>query len=215
MARFLRWLDAEAPKGRLTEITAAIALEVFRLETGALKDISFDTISAAGPNAALPHYRVTEASDRRLNAAYTSSIPAASMSTAPRTSRAPSPSASERRDGGRFHARAQGHDRHLARRLSEVRQRARSSIPSRARRSGRAGFDFDHERAMASAVTSASTRDPSASRSSARRRSSGHDPLQRPGYYKAGHFGIRIENLVLVEERPIRGANGQCSASRR
>ena len=27
-----------------------------------------------------------------------------------------------------------------------------------------------------------------------------------PGYYKPGHFGIRIENLVIVEPRAIPGA---------
>jgi Xaa-Pro aminopeptidase len=30
-----------------------------------------------------------------------------------------------------------------------------------------------------------------------------------PGYYKAGEYGIRIENLVLVEEREIAGAEGR------
>jgi Xaa-Pro aminopeptidase len=30
-----------------------------------------------------------------------------------------------------------------------------------------------------------------------------------PGYYKTGAYGIRIENLVLVEERTIAGAEGQ------
>ena len=53
LSRFLAWFDAEAPKGRLTEIDAAAALETFRRETGALKDLSFPTIAAAGPHAAI------------------------------------------------------------------------------------------------------------------------------------------------------------------
>ena len=61
MTRFLHWLSEEAPKGRLTEIDAAVKLEAFRAETGVLKDVSFPSISGAGPNAALPHYRVTSA----------------------------------------------------------------------------------------------------------------------------------------------------------
>ena len=61
IARFLAWFDREAPKGKLTEIVAAQALETFRRETGKLKDISFPSISAAGPNSAIPHYRVSEA----------------------------------------------------------------------------------------------------------------------------------------------------------
>ncbi len=49
----------------------------------------------------------------------------------------------------------------------------------------------------------------------------GHVALQagmivsnEPGYYRAGAYGIRLENLVLVEERAVRAANGRCSASR-
>ena len=63
MARYLCWLEHEAPKGRLTELDAATKLQGFREATGALKDLSFDTISAAGPHAALPHYRVDEDSN--------------------------------------------------------------------------------------------------------------------------------------------------------
>ena len=66
MVRFLSWFSEEAPKGKLTEIDAAQALETFRRETGQLKDVSFPTISAAGPNSAIPHYRVTEATDRKI-----------------------------------------------------------------------------------------------------------------------------------------------------
>ena len=66
MARFLAWFDREAPRGRLTEIDAVKALETFRRETGALKDISFPTIAGAGPNSAIPHYRVSEASNRKI-----------------------------------------------------------------------------------------------------------------------------------------------------
>ena len=49
VARFLAWFDREAPRGKLTEIDAVEALESFRRETGLLKDISFPTISGAGP----------------------------------------------------------------------------------------------------------------------------------------------------------------------
>ena len=66
LTRFLAWFDAEAPKGRLTEIDAVEALESFRRATGALKDISFPTIAAAGPNSAMPHYRVSVASNRKI-----------------------------------------------------------------------------------------------------------------------------------------------------
>ncbi len=67
IVRFLHWFDTEAPKGKLTEIDAARALETFRRETGKLKDLSFPTISAAGPHSAIPHYRVSEASNRKIS----------------------------------------------------------------------------------------------------------------------------------------------------
>ena len=66
LARFLAWIDREAPSGALTEIDAVEALETFRRDTGALKDVSFPTISGTGPNGAIVHYRVTRKSNRRI-----------------------------------------------------------------------------------------------------------------------------------------------------
>ncbi len=66
LAKFLCWFDREAPKGRLTEIEVATALEAFRREDPALVDLSFDTIAGAGPNGAIVHYRVNRATNRRL-----------------------------------------------------------------------------------------------------------------------------------------------------
>lgn len=65
MCRFLAWFDA-ANQDKLTEIDLATRLEIFRRETNALMEISFDTIAGAGPNGALPHYRVTTDSNRQL-----------------------------------------------------------------------------------------------------------------------------------------------------
>src|SRR5579872_1136896 len=44
LARFLAFINREAPSGALTEIDAVEALETFRRDTGALKDVSFPTI---------------------------------------------------------------------------------------------------------------------------------------------------------------------------
>ncbi|MEC9110584.1 MAG: aminopeptidase P family protein [Pseudomonadota bacterium] len=63
VARFLRWLGVEAPKGGIDELTAAAKLREFREAGGQLKDASFDTISAAAGHAALPHYKVDEDSN--------------------------------------------------------------------------------------------------------------------------------------------------------
>jgi len=66
VTRFLYWLATEAQSGDVTEIDAAIQLEAFRDDLEGLKDLSFETISGAGPNGALPHYRVSSASNRQL-----------------------------------------------------------------------------------------------------------------------------------------------------
>ncbi|TVP73720.1 MAG: aminopeptidase P family protein [Rhodobacteraceae bacterium] len=72
MVEFLCWFDAKAarvvadPDFVLTEIDIARHLESCRAATGALEDLSFDTIAGSGPNGAIVHYRVTETSNRRL-----------------------------------------------------------------------------------------------------------------------------------------------------
>ena len=66
MARFLAWLDETGDFGRIDEVAAAMKLEDSRRELGQLKDISFDSISASGPNGAVVHYRPTNAGKRTL-----------------------------------------------------------------------------------------------------------------------------------------------------
>lgn len=67
LTKFLHWLDTEAQSGEVTEIDAVMKLEAFREELGSLNDLSFPSISGAGPNGALPHYRVSTASNRKLD----------------------------------------------------------------------------------------------------------------------------------------------------
>jgi len=55
LTRFLHWLSLEAPQGGVTEMSAAKKLREFREQSGLLRDLSFDTISGAGPHAAIPH----------------------------------------------------------------------------------------------------------------------------------------------------------------
>lgn len=66
VTRFLHWLDTDAQSGKRTEIDAALKLLDFRTVDTSMKDMSFETISGAGPNGALPHYRVSSASNRTL-----------------------------------------------------------------------------------------------------------------------------------------------------
>ncbi|MGH6932737.1 MAG: aminopeptidase P family N-terminal domain-containing protein, partial [Dongiaceae bacterium] len=66
VSRFLAWLSQTAPSGQLTEIDAADRLAALRRENELFRDFSFDTISGAGPNGAIVHYRVTPETNRRL-----------------------------------------------------------------------------------------------------------------------------------------------------
>ncbi|WP_050928033.1 aminopeptidase P family protein [Aestuariivita boseongensis] len=65
MIELLAWLDDQTP-GSLTEISVVKKLEELRRKDNALQDISFDTISGTGPNGAIMHYRVTEETDSVL-----------------------------------------------------------------------------------------------------------------------------------------------------
>ena len=66
LTKFLHWLATEAQSGKVTEIEAAIKLENFREAVDGLADLSFPSISGAVEHGALPHYRVSTASDRTL-----------------------------------------------------------------------------------------------------------------------------------------------------
>lgn len=67
IARYLHWLATTAQSGKVTEIEACQKLEEFRHATGQLKDLSFDSISGAGPNGAIVHYRVSKKTNRKLS----------------------------------------------------------------------------------------------------------------------------------------------------
>ena len=66
ISRFLKWVEAEAPKGEVDELTASDRLEALRKENPELRDLSFDTISGAGPNGAIVHYRSSAKTNRKL-----------------------------------------------------------------------------------------------------------------------------------------------------
>ena len=204
MARFLAWFDQEAPGGKLTEIDAVEALETFRRYTGALKDISFPTISGSGPNGAIVHYRVTRATNRRISPGELFLID----------------SGGQYEDGttditrtvavGEPTRRCASASRWCSRAISRWRARcfpkappARSSIRSRARICGSTGSTTTTAPAMASAAICRCTKARRAFPSSATRAlKRGMILSNEPGYYKTGAYGIRIENLVLVVEAP-------------
>ena len=67
VTRFLHWIETEAQGGDIDEITAAKKLEEFRAHSNDLRDISFDTISGAGANGAICHYKVSTATNAKLD----------------------------------------------------------------------------------------------------------------------------------------------------
>ncbi|MFV0321235.1 MAG: aminopeptidase P family protein [Alphaproteobacteria bacterium] len=67
MVKFLYWLETEVPKGNVTELDAANKINDLRQENNLCPTVSFESISAFGANAALPHYRVSAESNRLLS----------------------------------------------------------------------------------------------------------------------------------------------------
>lgn len=207
MTNYLSWLAREAPKGRLTEIDAVAALEQERLRTGLLKDVSFTTIAGAGPNAALPHYRVTENSNRKLEPGIFLVDSGAQYEDGTtditRTIAIGEPTA-EMRD--RYTRVLKGHV--AISRLVFAKGASGAQLDAFARLPlWQGGFDFDHGTGHGVGSYLSVHEGPQ------RLSKLGTTPLEpgmilsnEPGYYKEGHYGIRIENLIVVEERQIPGA---------
>jgi Xaa-Pro aminopeptidase len=214
IARFLHWLDEEAPKGELNEISASDRLEQFRGESAELRDLSFDTISGAGPNAAIPHYRVTEESSLpiRNNEIYlvdSGGQYADGTTDITRTIIVGQPT-DEMRD--RFTRVLQGH---IALATAVFPKGTRGSqLDSFARRPlWEAGLDYAHGTGHGVGSFLSVHEGPQRISPAGSAQAGGDEPLQagmilsnEPGYYKSGEYGIRIENLVLVVEKQIEGA---------
>jgi Xaa-Pro aminopeptidase len=215
VTHFLAWLDGEAPKGALTEIAAVEALESFRRDTGLLKDVSFPSISGAGSDGAIVHYRVTRSTDRKIAPGELFLIDSGGQyedgtTDITRTVAVGAPT-SEMRE--RFTLVLKGHIA-IARAVfpegiagSQLDPFARQALWAR-------GLDFDHGTGHGVGSYLSVHEGP------ARISKLGNVALKRgmilsnePGYYKTGEYGIRIENLVLVVEGPkVEGAEKPLNA---
>jgi Xaa-Pro aminopeptidase len=219
VSRFLHWLSVEAPKGHVTELSAADALHQFRREGGDLRDLSFDTISGAGPNGAIVHYRVSEETNRPLEPGSVYLVD----------------SGGQYPDGttditrtvwvGQGEADAEVKDRftrvlkgHIAlARAIFPRGTAGSQLDTLARQHlWQAGVDYAHGTGHGVGSFLAVHEGPQRiAKSAGGQAGTGQELLagmflsNEPGYYKTGAYGIRIENLVLVERREIAGAEGE------
>jgi Xaa-Pro aminopeptidase len=205
VVRFLCWLDAEGPGGKLTEIDAVEALESFRRESGMLKDISFPTIAGAGPNGAIVHYRVTTGTNRSITPSELFLVDSGGQyedgtTDITRTIAVGEPTAEMR---ARFTLVLKGHIA-LARTIfPDATTGAQLDSFSR-RYLWEAGLDFDHGTGHGVgsylSVHEGPTRISKLGTAVLKR---GMILSNEPGYYKAGAFGIRIENLVLVTAAPV------------
>ena len=210
VSRFLCWLEAEAPKGGLTELDVAAKLRSFREATGELKDLSFETIPAAGPHAAIPHYHATAESNRKLGPSEIFLIDSGAQyidgtTDITRTVIVGEPTP-EMKD--RFTRVLKGMIG-----LSMIRfpkGTSGSQIDVLARQHlWQAGLDFDHGTGHGVGAYLSVHEGP------ARINKSDRTPLEpgmilsnEPGFYKQGAYGIRIENLVMVHEaKPVDGGD--------
>jgi len=212
MCRFLHWLDETAPKGTLTEIDVARALEGFRRDTNALRDIAFDTICGAGPHGAIVHYRVTEGTNRPVTPGDLLLIDSGGQyldgTTDITRTMATGPVGDEEK--ACFTRVLQGM-------IALSRARFPTGIAGRDLDSiaryplWLAGLDYGHGTGHGVGVYMCVHEGP---QGFTRAPSRGHVPLQpgmilsnEPGYYREGAFGIRLENLVVVQEAPALGDN--------
>ncbi|MBK6299107.1 MAG: aminopeptidase P family protein [Sphingomonadales bacterium] len=219
LSRFLHWVSVEAPKGNVTELSAAEKLQSFRAATGKLKDLSFDTISGAGPNGAVVHYRVSEETNRTLepSSIYLVDSGGQYLDGTTDVTRTvwvgPGEPTAEMKD--RFTRVLKGHIA-LARAVFPVGTRG-TQLDTLARQFlWAAGVDYAHGTGHGVGSFLAVHEGPQRIATSAGGQAGTEEPLaagmfisNEPGYYKAGEFGIRIENLILVEPREIEGAEGE------
>ncbi|MCF6274165.1 MAG: aminopeptidase P family protein [Robiginitomaculum sp.] len=209
VTNFLYWLSTEAQDGSQDEISAAQKLEAFRVDTGLLKDLSFESISGAGSNGAIVHYRVSTATTKKLEPGSLYLIDSGGQyidgtTDITRTVPIGEPSREMRKT---FTLVLKGH---IA--LSMVRFPVGTTghaLDALARMSLWAhGLDYDHGTGHGVGAYLGVHEGPQriAKTPSSIALDPGMIVSNEPGYYKEGAFGIRIENLQYVTEAsPIKG----------
>ena len=207
---FLGWLKRESKDGKLREIEASDRLQALRQATGKLRDLSFDTISGAGPNGAIVHYRASAASERTLEPGSLYLVDSGGQyrdgtTDITRTVAIGMPSA-EMRD--RFTRVLKGHIALAMARFpagttgSQLDALARYAL-------WQAGLDYDHGTGHGVGAYLSVHEGPHRISKVANNVAlqPGMIVSNEPGYYKTDAYGIRIENLVAVREAKIEGAD--------
>jgi Xaa-Pro aminopeptidase len=200
IARFLAWLDEVAESGKIDEIAAAIKLEDSRRESGQLRDISFDTISAFGANGAIVHYRPTTKGKRLLESGSLYLIDSGAQyrdgtTDVTRTIAIGAPTAEMKRHYGLV---LKAHIAIATARFPKG-TRGQDLDPFARRPLWEAGLDFDHGTGHGvGSYLSVHEGPQRLSRLGTVELEPGMILSNEPGYYREGHYGIRLENLVLV-----------------
>ncbi|HJT44027.1 MAG TPA: aminopeptidase P family protein [Rhizomicrobium sp.] len=215
LARFLAWFETKAAGGDLTEIDAAETLEGFRRATGVLSDVSFDTISGAGSNGAIVHYRVTRSTNRAIKPGEMFLLDSGAQypdgTTDITRTIMVGESTPEMRD--RFTRVLKGHIALATARFPDG--TIGMQLDSFARRPlWEAGLDYDHGtgHGVGSYLSVHEGPQNISKKPVMQPLKPGMVCSNEPGFYKTGAFGIRIENLVVVTapedlggERPMMG----------
>ena len=208
MVEFLRWLDAQ-PAHSLTEIDVVTALEGYRRASNALHDISFDAICGAGPNGAIMHYRVTHETNRKVGEGELLLVDSGGQYLDGTTDITRTIAIGDPGDEAR-----QCYTRVLQGMIAISRVRFPKGLAGRdldplARFNlWVAGQDFDHGTGHGvGAFLSVHEGPQRLSRISEVPLEPGMILSNEPGYYREGAFGIRLENLIVVQEAPALGDN--------
>jgi Xaa-Pro aminopeptidase len=207
---FLGWLARESNGGKLREIEASDRLQALRQQTGQLRDLSFDTISGAGPNGAIVHYHASETTERTLQPGSLYLVDSGGQyrdgtTDITRTVAIGTPSP-EMRD--RFTRVLKGHIALAMARFpagttgSQLDALARYHL-------WQAGLDYDHGTGHGVGAYLSVHEGPHRISKMANNVAllPGMIVSNEPGYYKTDAYGIRIENLVAVREAAIDGAD--------
>ncbi|MBO9624496.1 MAG: aminopeptidase P family protein [Sphingomonas sp.] len=214
LVRFLKWFEETAPAGGLTEMSAADKLRAFREETGALKDLSFDTISATGPNGAIPHYKVTDESSLPIERGQLYLVDSGGQYAAGTTDVTRVMPVGEASDEmkDRFTRVLKGHIGIATAIFPDGTTGAQLDSFARAPL-WEVGLDYGHGTGHGVGAYLSVHEGPQRIAQPFYPGGQSLEPLRagmflsnEPGYYKAGEYGIRIENLVLVVPAEIPGA---------
>jgi len=202
LTRFLAWLSREAPNGRLSEIAASDRLEALRREGRHFRDLSFPTISGAGSNGAIVHYRAMPQTEKHLEPGTLYLLDSGAQyldgtTDVTRTIAVGEPSA-EMRD--RFTRVLKGH---IALALARFpKGTTGAQLDGFARRAlWQEGLDYDHGTGHGVGSYLGVHEGPQRISKAPNTQAllPGMIVSNEPGYYKTGAYGIRIENLVLVQ----------------